>query len=251
MDELKERYRNLPRWARLLLALVVGILPAGYVYYDEGEDLVLELEEANSAKESAQSKLDRAISKKKQIPEIEERLAELEEQLTKAKKVLPDSFRVEDVLQKTAMIAKETGVKFLLFKPEKEKPGVGDYKYMELPISTEIQGKFNQIAAFFDRLVHLDQTLFLRKIDVAANLDKSDAGDMMLSPHQRALDVRQKIEVKTKFQIVVYRSMTEREIAKSATTGGNEDEDGQSSNTQRRDQGGENSDSQNTEARDN
>ena len=221
-DELKERYRGLPIWARLLIALGIGLVPAGYVYYNEGEALTTELDEARTERDRAQVKLDRSIEKKKKIPEVEERLAELEEQLSKAKKVLPDSFRVEEVLQKAAVIAKETGVALNLFNPEEEKPGAGDYKYMELPISTEIEGRFNQIATFFDRLLHLEQSLFVRAIDIGSILPDGEAAneDLTKSPHRIALETRQKLQAKAKFHIVVYRSMTEREIADAEAAAG-------------------------------
>jgi Tfp pilus assembly protein PilO len=215
-DELKERYKSLPMWARLLIALGAGLLPGAYIYFDEGESLAVSLDEVNQEKEAAQSKLDLAVAKKKKIPQIEERLAELEEQLEKAKKALPDSFRVEDVLQKTATIAKETGVKLALFNPEQQKPGKGEYRYMELPIATEIDGKFNQIAAFFDRLVHLEHSLFIRNLDISAVVDASSpngVNNASKSEHQLAVEARQKLSAKGKFQIIVYRSMTDPEIA--------------------------------------
>lgn len=221
-DELRERYKSLPIWARLLIALGVGLLPGVYIYFDEGESLAADLEQANQEKETAQAKLDRAVAKKKKIPQIEERLAELEEQLAKAKKALPESFRVEDVLQKTATIAKETGVKLALFNPEQEKPGKGDYRYMELPIATEIDGKFNQIAAFFDRLVHLEHSLFIRNIDIGAVVGdpgKDAANNAKKSEHELAVQARQSLSAKGKFQIIVYRSMTEQEIAVADAAG--------------------------------
>jgi Tfp pilus assembly protein PilO len=215
-DELKERYKSLPMWARLLIALGVGLLPGAYIYFDEGELLAASLDEANQEKEAAQAKLDHAIAKKKKIPQIEERLAELEEQLAKAKKALPNSFRVEDVLQKTATIAKETGVKLVLFNPEQQKPGRGEYRYMELPIATEIDGKFNQIAAFFDRLVHLEHSLFIRNLDISAVVEevaRDSVSSGSKSEHQLAMEARQRLSAKGKFQIIVYRSMTDPEIA--------------------------------------
>ena len=46
IEELKERYKVLPIWARLLTAVVIGLVPAVYVYLDEGDALAARLDEA-------------------------------------------------------------------------------------------------------------------------------------------------------------------------------------------------------------
>lgn len=211
--DLKDRYRSLPTRKRLLFIVVLGILPAIYIYLEDGQTLAEQLEQSKQEQDAAQAKLDRSLAKKKQIPQLEMRLSELEDQLVKARKALPDSYKVEEILQRTASIAKETGVKLLLFKPGQEKQGVGDYQYMEMPIATEISGKFNQIAAFLDRLAHLKNSLFVRSIIINKlnpNLDReSDSSSM----HQRAVDARERIVVSTNLELVIFRSLSEQESA--------------------------------------
>lgn len=212
-EDLIERYRSLSVRTRILFAILLGLLPGIYIYFEDGQLLTEELEQVRTEHDAQQSKLDHALAQKKQIPQIEQRLVELEDQLGKARKALPENFRVEEVLQKAASIARETGIKIVLFKPGQEKPGVGEYKYMELPIATELSGKFNQIATFIDRLVHLKQSLLVRNISMNYVPFEDSLANSTQTEHQRALDARQRVAALATVEIVVFRSMTEQEAA--------------------------------------
>jgi type IV pilus assembly protein PilO len=219
-EELKERYKVLPLWARLGIAALVGALPALYIYYEEGDVLAADLETVIQDEESARIKFEKAREKKTNVPKLEEQLAFTEEQLVKAKKKLPDSYRIEDVLQRAATIGKEVGVRFVSFDPGDEKRGTGDYRYMEMPIATEIDGTFNQIAAFMDRVVHLESSVFVRNIamapvDEAAEgavpKDATGLDENALPTFEEAQRARRDLRVKGKFDLVIFRGMTEAE----------------------------------------
>lgn len=224
-EELKERYKLLPLWARFLIAAVLGILPGAYVYYDEGDALQAQLEQETSNEATARDKFESSRQQKANLPKLEEELAFTEEQLLKAKKKLPDSYKIEDVLQKAATIAKEVGVKLVQFDPGDEVPHVEDYKYVELPIKTELQGRFSQIAAFFDRVVHLENSIFVRKIEMTRNtLEKAtDATLAKKTEFQIARENRQNVRLKAVFDLVIFRGMMENETF-GKTSGHDEDE---------------------------
>lgn len=229
-EELKERYKMIPVWGRLAAAAVLGLVPAGLVYLDEGDALGVQLEEAGTNLETAKRDFEKASKQKAELPKLEEQKAFTEEQLAKAKKKLPDAFRVEEVLQKAATIAKETGVKFKSFKPGGQRQAAGDFKYMELPIATEIEGKFAQITAFLDRVVHLEMSIFVRNVEVnvaaAGQDDNAELGanpmnnEQGKSKYQLALDARSKLKVASKFDLVVFRAMTDADALAPATTDG-------------------------------
>ena len=219
-EELKERYKILPMWARLSVAALIGVLPAIYVYYDEGDGLQAELEQVTGEEEVARLKFEKAREKKTNVPKLEEKLAFTEEQLVKAKKKLPDNYRIEDVLQKAATIAKEVGVRFVSFDPGDEKRGLGDYKYMEMPIATEIEGRFNQIAAFIDRVVHLEASVFVRNVALEPaegedGLRKKGQGNeaaIDAAPSfEEAQRSRSELRVQGKVELVIFRGMSEAE----------------------------------------
>lgn len=213
VEELKERYRGLPVWGRMAIAVVLGLLPAAYIWLDEAEALEEQLEESKTQLDAADAKLKQAVAAKKRIPQIEERLAELEEQLVKAKKALPDTYRVEEVLQKTAAIAKESGVRMTLFNPEKEVPaGQADFRYMQLPIATEIEGKFNQVATYLDKLVHLEHSIFIKSVDIGSLEPDETTDKTHKSEYQIARENRQNLVVRGKVMMAAHRSMSEKEM---------------------------------------
>lgn len=210
IQELKEKYKAIPVHIRLLIVGVLALAPAAYTLYDEGSALDEKLVTARSLEDANRQAFERDRSKKGNLPKLEEQKAFTMEQLEKARKRLPDQVRIEDILQKAETIAKETGVRLKVFRPEKEVGGGDEFKYMELPITTEITGKFNQIASFYDRVVHLDGTVYLRKIDIAplpAALQESGK-KAQLSDAEKARRERADLTLAANFQIVVYRSMT-------------------------------------------
>lgn len=216
LDDLKERYKVLPMWARLVACGLIGLAPAAYVYIDESEALQIQLDEGISQQTAARQKFETSRNQKANIRKLEEQLQFTKEQLFKAKKSLPDSYRIEDVLERVATIAKETGVQLVKFKPGGETLNQGAAQYVERAIATEIVGRFSQVAAFFDRVVHLESSIFLKKIQLErqAGATKTAAPtDAVLSEHQRALAARRDVKIGARFDLAVYRSMTDQEAA--------------------------------------
>jgi Tfp pilus assembly protein PilO len=216
LEELKERYKMLPLWARFLIMGAIGLLPGAYVYYDEGDALQSQLEQEQSDEVVARGDFERSRQQKANLPKLEEDLAFTEEQLVKAKKKLPDSYKIEDVLQKAATIAKEVGVKLVLFAPQAEVRHEEGYRYVELPIKTEVQGRFSQIASFFDRIVHLETSVFVRKIVLEKLVVQKTEAEMQANQQktdfQLARESRDKLRLKGSFEMAIFRGMKDMEM---------------------------------------
>ena len=73
LEELKERYKMLPMWARLLVAALIGLIPGGWIYYDEGDTLQAQLVTSQSNQEGARAKFEEA---RRLIARAESRLFE-------------------------------------------------------------------------------------------------------------------------------------------------------------------------------
>jgi len=216
-DELKERYKMLPVWARLAVAFSIGLIPCFYLYFDEGAVLNDKLVESQQQVLSSRQKFEEARKKKANLPQLEEQLAYTEEQLAKAKLKLPDRIVIEDILQKAATIAKQTGVQLSSFNPSPDIVHTQPYQYVEAPIATEVIGRFAQVATFFDRLIHLDGTIFMRHIELTRqeadgkNGNRANQDEGTISAFDLAQNARHDIKVHAKFDIVVYRSLGERD----------------------------------------
>ncbi len=210
IDDLKDRYKVLPMWARILIAVTFGVLPGIYVYVDEGQVLEEALVEAESQEEAARIGFEAARKKKEEIPKLEAELIFTEEQLIKAKSKLPDSYRIEEILRDAAKVAKQTGVKFKNFKPGDERVRQEVYPFVELPIQTEVEGSFNQIASFLDIMVHLEGSIFIRQLELVRleGKEKQEAVDPgTVITYEQAKTARQNVKVNAKFDVVVYRGV--------------------------------------------
>lgn len=235
-EELKQKYKILPLWARFALVGVVGLLPGLYKYFDEAEQLEADLVEVQGREVKARDAFELARQRKASLPKLEEQLAYTEDQLTKAKRMLPDQYIIEEILEKTATIAKSTGVTLTRFKPLPEVPHRGEqHSYVELPIETEIEGDFRRTANFFDKIAHLESSIFIRKIDMSLASAQKDASKVKrptsslsssaqaassvtqeaetpLTPYEAAKKARDQVKQKTKFNLIVYRGMGENEV---------------------------------------
>jgi Tfp pilus assembly protein PilO len=234
LDELKDKYKAAPLWARLLAAAVIGMVPAAYFYMEDSETLAAALADAQGKESQAKQQFETAVDRKKNLPKLEEQLAFTEEQLIKAKKSLPDSYRIEDILEKTATIANETHVKLMSFDPGDEQPHDSPSMYVVLPFATQIVGGFAEVAAFFDRVVHLESSIFVKNIELTrataepsgapaararpgANVDPAVAASQ--AAYQSAQAARQNSRVGAKFQLSIYRAMTDGETAGGVAAG--------------------------------
>jgi Tfp pilus assembly protein PilO len=233
LDELKERYKLLPLWTRLVLCMLLGLGPGALYYSDSGEFLLEDLENAKNARDGKRVQFERARSKKGNLPKLEEQMAFTEQQLEVAKKQLPDMFLIEDLLQKIAAIANESGVVMRSFKPDAEpKPGKGAYKYMELGHDASVEGRYNNVAAFLDKISHLESTIFIKSIEMISALDKEnisevpEEGSATMAAHKAALESRKETKVTAKINLVAYRSMSTAEEAMAEDIGENPDEGG-------------------------
>jgi Tfp pilus assembly protein PilO len=220
LEDVKDRYKLLPMAARLGVAVIVGVIPIAYLALDEGTTLTDQLSELQGREQTVRDKFERSRQRKASLPKLEEQLAFTEEQLAKAKKLLPERIRVEDILQKVATIARDVGVQLTSFTPKPEVKQDTGYPSIEIPIETQISGRFVDVAAFIDRLVRLETTVFVRSISMnlaqqteGSGSEPSNTLDPIKNATNLAKEARQKAKEKATLVISAYRSQTEDEIA--------------------------------------
>jgi Tfp pilus assembly protein PilO len=215
LDDLRDRYKLLPMAARIGVAVVVGVLPILYIFLDEGATLSDHLTELQERESQIRTKFEKARDRKGNLPKLEETLAFTEEQLNKAKRMLPETFRIEDVLQKVATTARDVGVKLESFKPlEEVKKDLG-YPTVEIPIQAEIAGRFGDIGNFLDQILRGEMGLFIKSIAITPVNGEATplAGQSSTkSEFTIAKEARQQATEKAVLTIVAYRSQTQMEL---------------------------------------
>jgi Tfp pilus assembly protein PilO len=162
VKELTERYKAMPRRNRMIGMVCAGVLFPVYTYFNDLPPLEEQLVAVQGELGEAQRKFEKVDKERKNLPKLEEELKFVQDQLKRAKALLPERIHIEDVLQKTASIARETRVMLRDFTPGNEREVSGDYRYAEIPISLSISGGFVNLMGFYDRLVHLGSNVRLR-----------------------------------------------------------------------------------------
>ncbi len=191
LEEARENYKDMNYKQRALIMALVGLLPAAYIYYDEGSGLSEKLQSAQQTKISENKKYQVAKNKKENLPLLEERFTKVTKQLRRAQEKLPNKIYMDDILHSTASLAKETGIRFKSFKPGAERVIKDAHQYAEMPIALDFTAKYSQIMTFFDNIANMEKIIHLRNISMTAVRAHNAAGSVMID---------------TKVELIVFRS---------------------------------------------
>ncbi|SME93247.1 type 4a pilus biogenesis protein PilO [Pseudobacteriovorax antillogorgiicola] len=183
LEDIVDKYRGAKMNVRLLIAVVVGLLPALYYWTDEGERIQYDLDSAVSRKGSAESKFENGKRKVAQLPALLSKLSDIEGQLGKAKRILPDEVEMDTILASVGTLEKEFNIQITRFQPGQEVQPNPQIEYKEVPVTLEVRGRFPQIMQFYDSLVHLPNLTHLRNIsleNVEGDADGEGASRMVV-----------------------------------------------------------------------
>lgn len=111
------------------------------------------------------------LDKKKQAVNISlytEQLLEVQTDSEKLLKQLPNNSEIANLLVDINQVGLSRGLKFELFKPEKEK--LLDF-YAELPVSIRVKGSYKAIGEFASDLAQLSRVVILTDMTMTANKD--------------------------------------------------------------------------------
>lgn len=159
-----EQFAKLPKAARAgALAALVAVVGAGYffgVYQAKSEEL-----KSLRAKElELQRKLTEVRSIAANIAAFESEIQELELKLNAALRQLPNEKQLEVLLTDISNLGKTAGIEIKSFKREDER--VHDF-YAEVPISVAFEGRFHDIARFFDLVSKLPRIVNMGSIQMS------------------------------------------------------------------------------------
>ena len=231
VDELKERYRRSPLAVRFLICTAVGLGPGIWYWFTESEIVTAEITAAQQEESDARAKFEQAKSQQGNLPRLEQELAFTEDQLRKAKAALPDGFDVEAMLEKVALIAKESDVILSSYVRGTETASPTDNKFRLLPIKVQLRGTYVGVASFFDKVTRMENSVFVRDLRLnrstaaeAANNAGSNAAAAAgqqgpQSNFETAAAARARIRLGAEAELVLFRSTDGDEPAPSSPGG--------------------------------
>ncbi len=158
-----EQLGKLPRAARLgILGSVAVLVGVGYYvfFYQAAEQRLTQL---HARELELQRKLSEVRSIAANIPAFENELTELEIKLNAALRQLPNEKQLEVLLTDLSNLGKTAGVEITSFRRNPEV--VHDF-YAEVPIDIELQGRYHDIARFFDLMAKLPRIVNMGAVDM-------------------------------------------------------------------------------------
>lgn len=169
MDLKDIRLDNLSRSLQhaILAVLVVGLAVLFYVFLMKGY-----IKECDVLKVEIK-KLEVSVAKmtavESQLSQFKKELAQLEQRLTVLRSILPDQKETPTVLRSVQHMAVSSNLKINKFTP---RPVIDRDFYSDWPINIEVQGNYNSLGTFFEKIGRATRLIDVGSISIKS-LDKS------------------------------------------------------------------------------
>lgn len=140
------------------VAMIVGIF-VYFLYMPKYEEInKLKKEIAEQEKTLEKTKINAA-----QYAEYQKKLEAAQAKFNVVSKALPLKDEVPALLTGISQVGKDSGLTFLLFKPEKEI--MKDF-YAELPVTMNLSGTYHDLGVFFDQLAGMSRIVNVKKFEI-------------------------------------------------------------------------------------
>ena len=179
MDELIQKYQDLPLLLRIFFCALIGLAIGWYFFINESYSSVqANLKEKKSMLENDIAKLERD---KKNISEqteeeLEAKIKRIKNSIENTKKSLPSQFHLESIIRAINRSANSSGIRLMSFKPEPEQESSGNVKYIEMQIRLELVGSYKQIGEFFNNISKLDTMVQIKEIKMNQQSKSQSSG---------------------------------------------------------------------------
>ena len=229
VEELVINYKRRKPSQRLAALIGIGLLfPAlwGWINTDIG-GIESRKSQAALEKTNSEAELQKFIEQKKDAPRLEERLKFTENEMADARKRLPSEYYIDLMIQKIGVLANRAKVSLKLFSPGEEAVVQGQVPYVEMPIKVEVTGGYNEIAQFYDAIVHFDSMIHIRNMEFHTSANEEGRVSKSSRSSEQNLDVSQRFESEVRnhqivasMLLVLFRSMKPDESLSGPANGG-------------------------------
>lgn len=146
MDDFIDRFNSVPLGQKVLLfILLMVVIGVGFwmVVYSPIQD---DIESANNRLSDLEQEKERLERLKRNQEKMSQKIADLQQELLIAREKLPASAEIPSLLQRVHNQAKTAGLEIRTFQRNNEVPR---QYYIEIPVSMELRGTFDELANFF------------------------------------------------------------------------------------------------------
>ena len=158
-----DKIEKLSKLYRLLISggiFLVFIGVAVFLFYMPKYETIAILEKELT---KLDKELQTARSNAKDLKKFQQKMKDAEDQFRIVMKSLPEKEEIPSLLTSISDSGKDSGLEFLLFQPKGE---VQKDFYAEIPVVMQVNGKFHNIAIFFDRVARLSRVVNIRDISM-------------------------------------------------------------------------------------
>jgi type IV pilus assembly protein PilO len=169
MDLKDIRLDNLPRTVQhaILAGLIVCLAVLFYMYFMKG--LLRERDALKAEIVNLEASVAKMTAVESQLKEFEKELSKLERYLADLRSILPAQKETPTVLRSVQHMAVSSNLKILKFSP---KPTITRDFYSDWPIEIEIQGNYNGLGTFFEKIGRATRIIDVGSISIQ-NIDGS------------------------------------------------------------------------------
>jgi type IV pilus assembly protein PilO len=149
---------KLPRRIQFVIiaALAIGLVAVAYGLY------LKDLMATRSALQTEIAQLETAVAQaaevQQRLAQFKRELADLDARLNELRRILPSQKETPDVLRAVQQMAAESNLKIVRFVPQPVAPHTF---YLDWPITMEVEGSYNALGTFFEKV-----GLFTRVVNV-------------------------------------------------------------------------------------
>jgi len=164
-DEQLEKFARVPKLARhgVVLGILIAIV-AGY-YTTSYQESRAHADRLSAEAQGLQRKLNKVRVVASNLVEFEQEVAALERNLGRALMQLPNRKQFEDLLRDISTAGKKVGVEIKSIRRQKER--THDF-YAEVPFDLQLEGRYHDIAKFFERVSKLSRIVNIGALDIKA-----------------------------------------------------------------------------------
>ena len=166
------RLDNLPRWAQMLLfgLLAAGLSAIFYIFYLKEP---LEKREAlRSEVKQLEISVSQATAVASQLARFKDEVAQLEERLNVLRSILPSQKETPTVLRNIQRMAESSDLKITKFVPQ---PLVPRAFYVDWPIGMEVEGNYDGLGSFFEKISQFTRIINVDNISIKAIEGSADS----------------------------------------------------------------------------
>ena len=168
LDPFVASIENLTKVQRLLICIGTVILIIGVFSYFSFYPKYEKIQKLSKEYKELSAKLDKMEKEAAKLAFYRKKMRDKQAEFNLVKQALPDNKEIPTLLTSISQSGHDSGLEFLLFKPEKE---VEKDFYAEIPVSITVVGSYHNVGLFLSKVAGLPRVVNIRNLKLTPQKD--------------------------------------------------------------------------------